>query len=127
MNKVIVDEENNLIEVVVAEDQQSLAIGRGGQNVKLASKLVNFKIDIITEEEESNRRTAEFNQASKLFIDALDVEDMIANLLASEGFLTIEDLIDAEISEIASIEGFDEDVATEIKNRATEYKEKASA
>lgn len=127
VNKVIVDEENNLIEVVVAEDQQSLAIGRGGQNVKLASKLVDFKIDIITEEEESNRRTAEFNQASKLFVEALDVEDMIANLLASEGFLTIEDLVDAETSEIASIEGFDEDVATEIQNRAKEYKEKASA
>ncbi len=126
VNKVIVDEENNLIEVVVAEDQQSLAIGRGGQNVKLASKLVDFKIDIITEEEESNRRTAEFNQASKLFAEALDVEDMIANLLAAEGFLTIEDLVDAEVSEIASIEGFDEDVATEIRNRAVEYKEKSS-
>ncbi len=121
VSKVIVDEENNLIEVVVAEDQQSLAIGRGGQNVKLASKLVNFKIDIITDEEESNRRTAEFNQASKLFVETLDVEDMIANLLASEGFLSIEDLIEAEISEIASIEGFDEDVANEIKTRAEEY------
>ncbi len=126
INKVIVDEENNLIEVVVAEDQQSLAIGRGGQNVKLASKLVDYKIDIITEEEESKRRTTEFNQASKLFIETLDVEDIIANLLASEGFLTIEDLIDAEIFEITSIEGFDEDLATEIKNRAQEYKEKSS-
>ena len=124
VNKVIVDEENNLIEVVVAEDQQSLAIGRGGQNVKLASKLVQYKIDIITEEEESNRRTAEFNQASKLFVEVLDVEDIIANLLASEGFLTIEDILESEISEIAAIEGFDEDVANEIKNRAQEYKEK---
>lgn len=124
VNKVIVDEENNLIEVVVAEDQQSLAIGRGGQNVKLASKLVQYKIDIITEEEESNRRTAEFNQASKLFVEVLDVEDIIANLLASEGFLTIEDILESEISEIAAIEGFDEDVANEIKSRAQEYKEK---
>jgi transcription termination/antitermination protein NusA len=115
-----------LIEVVVAENQQSLAIGRGGQNVKLASKLVDYKIDIITEEEESNRRTTEFNQASKLFVAALDVEDMIANLLALEGFLTIEDLSNAEISEIAAIEGFDEDVAKEIKNRASEYLQKIS-
>lgn len=126
VNKVIVDEDNNLIEVVVEESQQSLAIGRGGQNVKLASKLVDYKIDIITDEEESNRRTAEFNQASKLFIEALDVEDMIANLLASEGFLTIEDLAEAEISEIASIEGFDEDIAKEIQSRAKEYLQKTS-
>lgn len=126
INKVIVDEDNNLIEVVVEENQQSLAIGRGGQNVKLASKLVDYKIDIITEEEESSRRTAEFNQASKLFVEALDVEDMIANLLASEGFLTVEDLAEAEISEIQSIEGFDEDVATEIKNRAQEYLQKTA-
>ena len=124
VNKVVVDEENNLIEVVVAEDQLSLAIGRGGQNVKLASKLVNFKIDVMTDEQESARRTAEFNQASALFIEALDVEDMIANLLASEGFLSIEDLASAEISEIASIEGFDEDIASEIKNRAEEYLQK---
>ncbi|HLD76714.1 MAG TPA: transcription termination factor NusA [Rickettsiales bacterium] len=126
INKVIVDEENNLIEVVVVENQLSLAIGRGGQNVKLASKLVGFKIDVITDEEESSRRTAEFNQASKLFMEALDVEDMIANLLASEGFLTIEDIINSETSEIASIEGFDEDVATEIKKRAEEYLQKTA-
>lgn len=124
VNKVIVDEDNDLIEVVVEESQQSLAIGRGGQNVKLASKLVDYKIDIITEEEESNRRTAEFNQASALFAEALDVEDMIANLLAAEGFLTVEDLADAEISEIESIEGFDEDIAKEIKSRAEEYLQK---
>lgn len=126
VNKVIVDEENNLIEVVVAENQLSLAIGRGGQNVKLASKLVGYKIDVITEEEESTRRTTEFNQASKLFVEALDVEDMIANLLASEGFLSVEDLAFAEISEIGSIEGFDEDVAKEIKKRAEEYLQKVA-
>ena len=119
-------EENNLIEVVVAEDQLSLAIGRGGQNVKLASKLVGFKIDVMTDDQESARRTAEFNQASKLFIEALDVEDMIANLLASEGFLSVEDLASAEISEIQSIEGFDEDLAKEIKKRAEEYLQKIS-
>lgn len=126
VNKVIVDEDNNLIEVVVAENQLSLAIGRGGQNVKLASKLVGYKIDVITEEEESTRRTTEFNQASKLFVEALDVEDMIANLLASEGFLSVEDLASAEISEIGSIEGFDEDVAKEIKKRAEEYLQKTA-
>ncbi len=126
VNKVIVDEDNGLIEVVVAENQQSLAIGRGGQNVKLASKLVDYKIDVITDEEESTRRTTEFNQASKLFIEALDVEDMIANLLAAEGFLTIEDLIESEISEIQSIEGFDEDIAKEIKKRAEEYLQKTA-
>lgn len=126
VSKVVVDEENGLIEVVVAEDQLSLAIGRGGQNVKLASKLVGFKIDVMTDEQESSRRTAEFNQASKLFVAALDVEDMIANLLASEGFLTIEDLAEAETSEIQSIEGFDEDIAKEIKRRAEEYLQKTA-
>jgi len=126
VSKVVVDEENNLIEVVVAEDQLSLAIGRGGQNVKLASKLVGYKIDVMTDEQESARRTAEFNQASKLFIEALDVEDMIASLLASEGFLNVESISDADITDIASIEGFDEDIAKEIKRRADEYLQKIS-
>ncbi len=126
VSKVIVDEENNLIEVVVAENQLSLAIGRGGQNVKLASKLVGYKIDVITDEEESVRRTTEFNQASKLFVEALDVEDMIANLLASEGFLSVEDLANSEASDIQSIEGFDEDIAAEIKKRAQEYLQKTA-
>jgi N utilization substance protein A len=126
ISKVVVDEENKLIEVVVPEDQLSLAIGRGGQNVKLASKLVNHKIDVMTEDQESARRSTEFNQASKLFIETLDVEDMIANLLASEGFLTIESLAQAEVSEITSIEGFDEEIAKEIKRRAEEYLQKTS-
>ena len=126
VSKVVVDEENNLIEVVVAEDQLSLAIGRGGQNVKLASKLVGFKIDVMTDDQESARRTAEFNQASKLFIEALDVEDMIASLLASEGFLNVESIVDADISDISSIQGFDEDIAKEIKRRAEEYLQKNS-
>jgi N utilization substance protein A len=126
VSKVVVDEENNLIEVVVAEDQLSLAIGRGGQNVKLASKLVGYKIDVMTDDQESARRTAEFNQASKLFIEALDVEDMIASLLASEGFLSVESLAETDISDIASIQGFDEDIAREIKRRAEEYLQKNS-
>ena len=126
VSKVVVDEENNLIEVVVAEDQLSLAIGRGGQNVKLASKLVGYKIDVMTDDQESARRTAEFNQASKLFIEALDVEDMIASLLASEGFLNVESIFDADISDISSIQGFDEDIAKEIKRRAEEYLQRNS-
>lgn len=126
ISKVVVDEENNLIEAVVAEDQLSLAIGRGGQNVKLASKLVGYKIDVMTEEQESARRTAEFNQASKAFVEALDVEEMIANLLASEGFLDVESLAQSDVSEIASIEGFDEEIAGEIKRRAEEYLQKNS-
>jgi N utilization substance protein A len=124
ISKVVVDEDNSLIEVVVAEDQLSLAIGRNGQNVKLASKIIGFKIDIMTIEQESQRRTTEFNQASKIFIDALDVEEMIANLLASEGFLSVEDIAESDISEISSIEGFDDDIATEIKRRAEEYIQK---
>jgi N utilization substance protein A len=126
VSKVVVDEENNLIEVVVADDQLSLAIGRGGQNVKLASKLVGYKIDVMTDDQESARRTAEFNQATKLFIEALDVEDMIASLLASEGFLNVESIANAEISDISSIEGFDEEIAKEIKRRAEEYIQKSS-
>ena len=126
VSKVVVDEENNLIEVVVAEDQLSLAIGRGGQNVKLASKLVGYKIDVMTDDQESARRSAEFNQASKLFIEALDVEDMIASLLASEGFLSVESLAETDVSDIASIQGFDEDIAREIKRRAEEYLQKNS-
>lgn len=124
VSKVVVDEENKIIEVVVAEDQLSLAIGRGGQNVRLASKLVGYKIDVMTDDQESARRTSEFNFSSKLFAESLDVEDMIANLLAAEGFATIEEINEAEVSEIASIEGFDEDIAVEIKKRAAEFLEK---
>jgi transcription termination/antitermination protein NusA len=126
VSKVVVDEENSLIEVVVAEDQLSLAIGRGGQNVKLASKMVGYKIDVMTDEQESVKRTTEFNQASVLFVEALDVEEMIANLLAAEGFLSVEELAEAEISEIQSIEGFDEDIAKELKRRAEEYLQKTA-
>ncbi len=126
VSKVVVDEENNLIEVVVAEDQLSLAIGRGGQNVKLASKIVGYKIDVMTDEQESVRRKTEFSQASKAFVEALDVEEMIADLLAAEGFLTVEELAEAEVSEIQAIEGFDEEIAKEIKRRAEEYLQKTA-
>jgi len=126
VSKIVVDEDNSLIEVVVAEDQLSLAIGRGGQNVKLSAKLVGYKIDVMTDEQETSRRNDEFTKASKIFIEALDVEDMIANLLASEGFLTVKSVVEAEISEIASIQGFDEDLAKEIRSRAIEYTQKTS-
>ena len=121
ISKVVVDEENKIIEIVVAEDQLSLAIGRSGQNVKLASKLLDYKSDIMTDEQESTRRSAEFNQASNIFIETLDVEEMIANLLAAEGFMNVNDINSAEINEISSIEGFDDDIAKEIKIRAQEY------
>lgn len=124
VSKVVVDEDNGIIEVVVAEDQLSLAIGRGGQNVRLASKICDYKIDIMTDEQESSKRTAEFNESSKLFIEALDVEDIIANLLAAEGFATVAEIANADVSEIQSIEGFDEDIAVEIKRRASDYLEK---
>jgi len=126
VSKVVVDEDNGVIEVVVAEDQLSLAIGRGGQNVRLASKICGYKIDVMTDEQESSKRTEEFNESSKLFVEALDVEDIIANLLAAEGFSTIEEIINAQENEISSIEGFDEDIAVEIKKRAAEYLEKTS-
>lgn len=122
ISKVIVDESQGLVEVVVAtDDQLSLAIGRGGQNVRLASKLIGYKVDVITQEQESTRRTSEFNKASELFMAALDVEEMIANLLASEGFLDVVSISEASESEIASIEGFDEEIALEIKRRAEEF------
>ena len=121
VSKVVVDEENKLIEIIVSEDQLSLAIGRSGQNVKLASKLVDYKIDIMTDEQESKRRSTEFKEVSQLFVEALDVEEIIANLLASEGFTSTQEIAKAEINEISSIEGFDNEIAQEIKRRAEEY------
>jgi N utilization substance protein A len=121
VTKVVVDEDNDLIEVVVPEDQLSLAIGRGGQNVRLASQLVNMKIDVVTDVEEQERRKTEFESSTKLFIEALDVEEVIAQLLSAEGFYTVEDIAEAGIDELKSIEGFDEDIAKEIKRRAVEH------
>ncbi len=123
ISKVVVDEENKLIEIVVPEDQLSLAIGRSGQNVKLASKLVDYKIDIMTDEQESTRRSTEFKESTQLFMESLDVEEVIANLLASEGFNSVEEIAKAEVNEIASIEGFDYEIAQEIKRRAEESNE----
>jgi N utilization substance protein A len=121
--KVVIDEDRKRIEVVVPEDQLSLAIGRRGQNVRLASQLVGWNIDVMTEDEESKRRTEEFNSLSSLFIEALNVEDVIAHLLVTEGFNSVEEIAYVALSEIASVEGFDEDIAAELQSRAREYLE----
>ncbi len=122
--KVVLDEDAERIEVVVPDDQLSLAIGRRGQNVRLASQLSGWTIDILTEAEESERRQAEFAERSKLFEAALDVDEVIAQLLASEGFATVEEIAYVESEEVSDIEGFDEETASEIQARATEYLEK---
>lgn len=127
ITKVVIDEENNTIDAVLKEDQVSLAIGRSGQNVRLASNLTNYKINILTEEEESSRRKEEFNELSELFSQVLDVETVIAQLMIVEGFSSIEDIANSEISDIASIEGFNEDIAEEIIRRANEHLNKSSS
>lgn len=124
VTKVVLDEENNRIEVVVSDDQFSLAIGRRGQNVKLASQLVGSNIDVLTEEQEQERRSNENKVRTQRFMEALDVDDMIAHLLVAEGFSTIDEVAMVALSELAEIEGFDEDVATELQNRAKEFIEK---
>jgi N utilization substance protein A len=119
--KVVLDEDAERIEVVVPDEQLSLAIGRRGQNVRLASQLTGWDIDILTEAEESERRQKEFNERTKLFMEALDVDEMVGQVLASEGFAQVEELAYVDASEIASIDGFDEETAEEIQNRAKEY------
>jgi len=116
--KVVLDEDSGRIEVVVPDEQLSLAIGRRGQNVRLASQLTGFDIDILTEEQESKRRQEEFKTRSQMFMDALDVDDVIAQLLVTEGFTSIEEVAFVPPEDLAGIEGFDEDVATELKTRA---------
>ncbi len=121
VSKVVLDEDNDKIEVVVPESQLSLAIGRRGQNVRLASQLTGWDIDIMTEAEESERRQKEFNERSAMFMEQLDVDEVIVQLLATEGFASIEEVAFVDLSEIAQIEGFDDDTATEIQERAREY------
>ena len=118
VSKVVLDEEKGKIEVIVADDQLSLAIGRRGQNVRLGSMLTGWDIDILTEEVESQRRQAEFSQLSEKFIEALDVDDVIARLLVTEGFISVEEVAYVPTEELSSIEGFDEDIAVELANRA---------
>jgi transcription termination/antitermination protein NusA len=119
--KVVLDEDRQRMEVVVPDQQLSLAIGRRGQNVRLASQLTGWDIDIVTEQEESEHRQAEFEKRTKLFIEALNVDEVVGQLLASEGFNSVEELAIVDEKEIAGIEGFDEDTAHELQTRARDY------
>src|SRR5690348_3662241 len=127
VSKVVMDEEDERVEVVVPDEQLSLAIGRRGQNVRLASQLTGWQIDIMTESQESERRQREFAERTLLFQEALDVDEVIAQLLVTEGFATVEDVAYVEPSEIAAIEGFDEDTAEEIQARARDFLDKEAA
>ncbi|MCG6856692.1 MAG: transcription termination factor NusA [Salaquimonas sp.] len=125
--KVVLDEEAERIDVVVPDDQLSLAIGRRGQNVRLASQLTGWDIDIMTEQEESERRQAEFVENTNKFMEALNVDEMVAQLLASEGFSSVEEVAYVDADEIATIEGFDEGMAEELQARAREFLERQEA
>ena len=120
-SKVVMDEDAGRMEVVVPDDQLSLAIGRRGQNVRLASQLTGWYVDILTEAEESGRRQEEFAERTKIFIDALDIDDVIAHLMVGEGFVSIDDIAEASLDELVSIEGFDEGIASELSERAQNY------
>jgi N utilization substance protein A len=119
--KVVLDEVRERIEVVVPDAQLSLAIGRRGQNVRLASQLTGWDIDILTEAEESERRQKEFAERSKMFMESLDVDETVAQLLSSEGFSSVEDLAFVPADELAGIEGFDAETAEELQSRAKEF------
>jgi N utilization substance protein A len=121
--KVVIDEDRERIEVVVPDtnNQLSLAIGRRGQNVRLASQLTGWDIDILTEQEESERRQADFENSTRVFMEALNVDEVVGQLLASEGFTSVEELALVDVRELAGIEGFDEETANELQNRAKEY------
>ncbi len=125
--KVVLDEDRERIEVVVPDQQLSLAIGRRGQNVRLASQLTGWDIDILTEQEELERRQAEFENRTRVFIDALNVDEVVGQLLASEGFTSVEELAMVDEKEIAGIEGFDDETAQELQARAREYLAKIEA
>lgn len=127
VSKVVLDEEEDRVEVVVPDEQLSLAIGRRGQNVRLASQLTGWQVDIITESQDSERRQKEFAERTALFQEALDADEVIAQLLVTEGFSTVEDLAYVDQMEIAAIEGFDEDTAAELQARARDYLERFEA
>lgn len=124
--KVVLDEERSRVEVVVPDDQLSLAIGRRGQNVRLASQLTGWTIDIMTEAEESERRQEEFMAQSARFMEALDVDDTLAHLLVAEGFTEVEEVAYVELDELLAVEGFDEDLATELQRRANDFLDAAA-
>ena len=121
VTKVVLDEEAGRIEIVVPDEQLSLAIGRRGQNVRLASQLTGWEIAIMTEEEESQRRNEEFRERSQTFIDALNVDDVIAHLLVTEGFTSLEEVAFVPMDDLTDIEGFDEEVAGELRERARQF------
>jgi N utilization substance protein A len=125
--KVVLDEDRERIEVVVPDQQLSLAIGRRGQNVRLASQLTGWDIDILTEQEESERRQAEFEKRTKIFMEALNVDEVVGQLLASEGFTSVEELALVDQKELAGIEGFDEETAGELQTRASDHLAKLEA
>ena len=121
VTKVVLDEDSHRLDVVVPDEQLSLAIGRRGQNVRLATQLSGWNIDIMTEAEETERRQNEFKTRSALFIAGLDVDEVIAHLLVVEGFTSIEDVVETSVDELSRIQGFDQDVASELKNRAASF------
>ncbi|MFP3012801.1 MAG: transcription termination factor NusA [Rickettsia sp.] len=121
ITKILIDEDRHKVEVVVSQENQSIAIGRRGQNVRLASKLTGWNIDIMTEERESKRRNEEFLTSTELFMEALDVEEVIGQLLSVTGFNSVEQIATSEVSTLTRIEGFEEELAVEIKNRAINY------
>src|SRR5580658_2994110 len=127
VTKVVMDEEAGRVEVVVPDEQLSLAIGRRGQNVRLASQLTGWQIDIITEAQDSERRQREFSERTQLFQEALDVDEVIAQLLVTEGFATVEDVAYVDAGEIAAIEGFGEETAEEIQARARDFLDREAA
>ena len=127
VSKVVMDEDAGRMEVVVPDDQLSLAIGRRGQNVRLASQLTGWYIDILTEAQESERRQEETRKRSNRFMESLDIDDVIAHLLIAEGFVMVEDIAETPIEELMSIQGFDEDIAGELSRRAIEYIDRENA
>lgn len=124
VSKVVLDEEEHRVEVVVADDQFPLAIGRRGQNVRLASQLTGWQIDLVTETDDSERYQLDFQRRTDLFIAAIDADETLAQLLASEGFESVEDIAYIAPEDFMQIQGFDEDIAAEIQERAREYLEK---
>jgi N utilization substance protein A len=127
VSRVVIDEEESRIEVVVPDDQLSLAIGRRGQNVRLASHLTTSQIDILTEADASEKRQREFVERSEMFQSELDVDETLSQLLVAEGFTSLEEVAYVQVDEIASIEGLDDDIASELQNRATEALERREA
>jgi len=121
IQKVIIDDQNKRIEVILTEENLSKAIGRRGQNVRLASKLINYEIDILTEKEESEKRQSEFKEKTDIFVKNLEVDETLGQLLVAEGFSTIDEISKSSSEEISKIEGIDENTAKELKERGEEF------